>query len=84
MWLPYGIYYVLLVVDYFGTGIKAEYKKKRIGSILMIFCLSAAFLNILFYGLKNKQFRLKLIKIFKVNNKIFNEKSSVVDPPVSR
>jgi len=56
-WLPFGIYWIMNVTDYFTPGIAGDYEKTRINKLVLVPCLLAGVFNIIFYGLTDQEFR---------------------------
>lgn len=63
-WLPFGIYWILNSVGYYGKSVPADYRSTRVGKFVFVPCISAGFLNALSYGITNKQFQAALQKVY--------------------
>ena len=62
-WLPFGVYWTLLMTSYFSEGIKGDYEKTRGIKYTMLPCLMASILNTLTYGDLRAGFFIKRKKL---------------------
>ena len=78
-WVPYGVYWILSMWQFFGKGIQAEHKKSTVMRLCLLPSFCAGIMNALFYGFASREIRKSVIKRIIVRK---GEPKHVKDKPV--
>lgn len=69
-WSPFGLYWMLSSLSYFGNNIQAEYEKSRLLRYILIPCLLAGVTNPVMYALTSSAFRKAIKRAFSMRIKV--------------